>query len=366
MVTQNCSLSGLQESPTMLETMNRKIRKKPICIGTGLVALDVVMNGNPQIPKKIFAGGSCGNVLTILSFLKWETYPIARLKKNIASVKLLADLEYWNVNRSLISLTDDGSTPIIIHRIKKDKNGNSIHRFEFRNPENGKWFPSYKAILVNQVDYIIEQSPIPSVFYFDRVTRAAIEFAKFYKKNGAIVYFEPSSITSLKLFEECLKIADIVKFSSERIKNYASLNEIQRAPLEIETFGKEGLRYRFDHNLRMKEWKFVASYKNPYVVDAAGAGDWFSAGLISKIAVKGLRGFNHCQEDFVLEAIRYGQALGSLNCFFDGARGLMYVLSKTRLQTLVKKIQDNKMPVALIFKTDEPCLDKNFDINSLY
>jgi len=53
----------------------------PICIGAGLVALDVVINGNPKIPLKLFAGGSCGNVLTILSFLNWDAFPVARLKK---------------------------------------------------------------------------------------------------------------------------------------------------------------------------------------------------------------------------------------------------------------------------------------------
>jgi len=94
-----------------------------------------------------------------------------------------------------------------------------------------------------------------------------------------------------KQFEECLNVADIIKFSVERIKNYASLYPTQRVPLEIETLGKEGLRYRFNHKLNSNEWTLVQGYKISYVVDSAGSGDWFSAGLISKIANNGLTGF---------------------------------------------------------------------------
>ena len=52
---------------------------KPVCLGTGLVVLDVVMNGNPHSRSKVWAGGSCGNVLTILSYLGWNAFPITRL-----------------------------------------------------------------------------------------------------------------------------------------------------------------------------------------------------------------------------------------------------------------------------------------------
>ncbi len=118
--------------------MIKKSEKRSICIGTGLVALDIVMNNKPDTHLKLYAGGSCGNVLAILSFLNWETFPIARLKNNKASLEILNDLGRWNINTSLISQTNDGSTPIIIQRIRIDKDGNSSHRFEFRNPR--QWY----------------------------------------------------------------------------------------------------------------------------------------------------------------------------------------------------------------------------------
>jgi fructokinase len=347
------------------KTTNKK-KENPICIGAGLVALDIVINGDPKIPLKLFAGGSCGNVLTILSFLKWNAFPVARLKSNDASKKLLADLTDWNVNTLLITKSPDGSTPIIIQRIKRDKNGNSIHTFQFRNPENGDWLPLYKPVLRTEVDSLIKKSPIPSVFYFDRVNRSSIDLAKYYKGKGAVIFFEPSSMSENKQFEECLNVADIIKFSNERINNYADLFPDQRVPLEIETLGKEGLRYRFSHQLKSKNWINLTSYKISYVVDAAGSGDWFSAGVISKIAMNGLKGFKNRNEVFVSKSLKYGQALGALNCFFEGARGLMYALTKEQVGSLVRKLQRSKTPLTLINKKEDFKPIEKFSIGSLY
>ena len=346
--------------------ITRLKNKNPICIGAGLVALDVVINGNPKVPLKLFAGGSCGNVLTILSFLDWESFPVARLKKDDASKRLISDLRSWKVNTTLISQTSDGSTPIIIQRIKKDKNGNSIHNFQFKNPDNGEWLPSYKPVLGSEVESLIKKSQIPSVFYFDRVNRSAIDLAKYYKEKGAVVFFEPSSMIENKQFEECLKVVDIIKFSNDRIKNYTISYCDQRVPLEIETLGKEGIRYRFSHELKEKEWKTVPSYKISYVVDAAGSGDWFSAGVISKIAGNGLKGFKRCNDESISKALKYGQALGALNCFFDGARGLMYSLDQKQIFALVKKIQNSKAPLTFINKKEEINPIEQFCISSLY
>jgi fructokinase len=341
-------------------------RNCPVCIGAGLVALDVVINGNPKVPLKLFAGGSCGNVLAILAFLDWDTFPVARLKQNKASIELLADLSDCKVNTSLISQTSDGSTPIIIERLKKDKNGNSIHTFQFRNPENGDWLPSYKPVLASEVKSITDKLPITNVFYFDRVNRSSIELAKYHKGKGAVIFFEPSSMKENRLFEECLKLADIIKFSNDRIRDYGTLYQKQRVPLEIETLGKEGLRYRFSHLLDSSKWTSVSSYKISYVVDAAGSGDWFSAGLISKIAINGIKGFKKSNEEMISKALQFGQALAALNCFFDGARGIMYELTKEQICSLVKKLQSSKTPLTLINDKEDFKPIKNLNIRSLY
>ena len=78
--------------------INKKRSRNAICFGTGLVALDIILNGNPNAIPKLMTGGSCGNVLTILAFLGWRSFPIARLSNKYSSEILIRDLTDLNVN----------------------------------------------------------------------------------------------------------------------------------------------------------------------------------------------------------------------------------------------------------------------------
>lgn len=82
-----------------MKTKNQK-QKKLICSGTGLVALDVVISNDIEKPTQFYAGGSCGNVLTILSYMGWDSYPIARLSNNVASDLLIQDLKSGRLMRT--------------------------------------------------------------------------------------------------------------------------------------------------------------------------------------------------------------------------------------------------------------------------
>lgn len=344
------------------------MKTKSICIGTGLVALDVILNGKPETPAKFFAGGSCGNVITILSYLGWDTYPVARLANNTATKEIENDLKLWNVHTSLLTKTIDGRTPIIIHRILKDKEGNPKHRFEFRDPDSGKWLPSYKPVLNKELENITDKQPKKvNVFYFDRINRGAIELAKKNKEFGAVVFFEPSSIgQNLKQFQECLEVADVIKFSSERIPNYHELFPIQQVPLEIETLGSKGLRYRFSLSKKAKNWHNINSFKITHLVDSAGAGDWCSAGIINKIALSGIESFQSLDKIKLKSALNYGQALGALNCYFEGARGLMYEISeKSKIPLLIRNVIEEGKTFPKFKNTQKPNSKDHLKVSSL-
>lgn len=326
--------------------INNSIHNSFICSGTGLVALDVVISSDLEKSTKFYGGGSCGNVLTILSYLGWDSYPIARLSNNVASDLLVQDLNKWKVKETLLTFTKDGSTPIIIHRILKDKNGFLKHRFEFKNPEDGKYLPSYKPCLSKSVQDILEKSPTPNVFYFDRINRAATDLAKAHKSKGAIIFFEPSSIKEEKGFKKCLEIADIVKFSEERIPNYSDLFPIGQASIEVQTLGDKGLKYRRKSS---KKWIEVSGYSIEDVVDTAGAGDWCTAGIISAF-------FSHnyslesISENQLEETLRFGQILSAFNCTFEGARGLMYNMSFDDLILKAENILSAKTKIITLTK----------------
>jgi fructokinase len=59
------------------------------------------------------------------------------------------------------------------------------------------------------------------------------------------------------------------------------------------------------------------------MMDAAGAGDWCSVGLLHVLAQKGAQGLVAAQKGDVERALRLGQALAGLSCGFEGARGLV-------------------------------------------
>lgn len=313
-----------------------------VCSGSGLVALDYIVNGNPKAKPKLQAGGSCGNVLTGLSFLGWRVYPIARLSRNKATSFLENDLKKWDVKSRFISKTNDGSTPVIIHRIYKTNGGEVKHRFEFKDPSTKKWLPSYKPVLAKKVPDLKITKLNSKVFYFDKVSAGNIELAKEHKKNGALIFFEPSGIKDIKQFRECLKVADILKYSNERLVNLDELLIDTNVLLEVETLGSDGLRYRKNFG-KKSNWKKLKPYKIDFIKDAAGSGDWCSVGIIAKLGRNGLTSFLKATKKELEDALNFGQALAALNCKFEGARGLMYFLDNILLNKYLDIIKKRKM-----------------------
>ncbi len=47
---------------------------RPTVMGTGLIALDVVVSDQRLGDRRVYAGGTCGNVMAILSYLALQRY----------------------------------------------------------------------------------------------------------------------------------------------------------------------------------------------------------------------------------------------------------------------------------------------------
>ena len=338
---------------------------KPTCVGTGLVALDVVISNDSANPSLFLAGGTCGNVLTILSYLGWNSYPVARLSNNVAAELLIKDISSWNVKDDLLSISESGSTPIIIHRILRDKQGLAKHKFEFRNPEDGTYLPSYKPCLAASVKGILELQPFSNVFFFDRINRGAIDLAKGYKMNGAIIFFEPSNAKEIAKFNECLELADVVKFAEDRIPNADDFSLLKRVPLCIQTLGAAGLKYKLAGDI---EWTYLKSYQNSNVLDAAGAGDWCTAGIIKSLFQTGQK-VEDIEKNELRKGLEFGQALSSLNCTYEGARGLMYSIKSSDLVLYIEHIiglSSHEIPVNKKVLSTKRKEQENVKISSLF
>lgn len=325
--------------------MKIKSQNRPTAYGIGLIALDLVVSAHPDQPIQNWAGGTCGNVLTILSYLGWDTYPIARLNGDAASIRVKEDMKRWGVKLDYAEQTPTSCTPIIVQKNSHDKSGHPIHKFSWHCPNCGAWLPNYKAVTLAPAKSLVNRIYSPSVFFFDRVSPAALVIAKKCRQLGALVFFEPSGKCDTKQLTQALELSHVVKYSHERIGSLERyIDSTSNIHLEIKTLGPEGLRFRM-HSLgnKSKEWIDLNAPAVESVVDACGCGDWTTAGIISKICdQRGVSSLYSKSLAQIIDALNYGQTLAAWNCSFEGARGGMYRVNRVEFNKIIEKIAKSK------------------------
>lgn len=310
------------------------------CVGTGFIVLDLIRDAvASNTTERRFAGGSCGNVLAILAYFGWHAHAVGRIGDDPAGLELIADLENWGVQTNLLRVESGRGTPVIVQENYLDAKGRARHRFSRNCPVCGAALPAYRPLLASDAAKIAVALPAHSVFYFDRVAPGTLKLAHMVRENGAFVVFEPSGIKDERLFTECLKVAHVVKYASDRIKDIDDVVAKAKVPLEIKTLGAKGLRLRIRTGARPLVIEELPAFTVPDLRDAAGSGDWTTAGLIHSLVNTEER----LQElvtdpEAVVLATRRGQALAALNCGFEGARGLMYASDPGRVLGLASAI----------------------------
>jgi fructokinase len=317
----------------------------PTIFGAGLVALDIIFGARPDTPIRACVGGTCANVLAILSYFGWNSYPVARMNGDPASERVRHDLHLWGVNLDFTACGPTASTPIIIQEILHNKTGNPTHKFSWTCPRCGKWLPGYKAITKEAVRIVGQHISLANVFFMDRLSRAALVLAQKVASSGGIVFFEPSSKSDPKLFTEAIEIAHIVKYAEQRIPASAG-GVCQNSPsviLEICTLGSKGLIWRFQKKYKWSTWKESKAVKAPYIADTCGSGDWCTAGVISQICHNGLSGLINTPTRKIAQSLRYGQLLAAWNCGFEGARGGMYSISKEDFHNEISELSHGNL-----------------------
>lgn len=312
-------------------------RKNPRAVGTGLIALDVVVGGEDDRPK-LWAGGTCGNVLAILSYLGWDAAPVGRIKNDFASRLIRKDLQTWGVNLKFASLRPHANTPIVVQRIRRDAAGKPYHTFSFNCPGCGARLPQYKPVFSSSITAIGDQLPVGQVFFLDRVSKAGLLLAEAAAKRGAVVFFEPSGVRDPATFRKILSLAHVFKYSHERFRDLNESISSESPSLEIETLGSGGLRYRANLPRYKTEWLHLNAFPTAAFRDASGAGDWCTAGILHVLAQDGLEGLMKSGLARIHRALSLGQALAAWNCQFEGARGGMYCVGKKTFRRDVAKI----------------------------
>jgi fructokinase len=323
--------------------VNRSNKNRPQVFGTGLIALDLVISADPAVPVRAWAGGTCGNVLSILAVLGWDAYPIARLNGDPASLRVRADMKKWGVQLKFASCAPTADTPIIIQHIQRTRDGIPKHRFSWACPHCGKWLPGFKPVTTKAVERVVEHVAEAKAFFMDRLSRSALLLAKQAADGGAVVVFEPSAKSDEKQLSEAIKIAHVIKYAAERFERIPGAMEQGSSTLiEVQTFGDNGLRYRHRLGRSISRWKQLDAVPAMTLADTCGSGDWCTAGLISRAAGDGIEGLIRGGAEGLTEALRFGQKLAAWNVGFEGARGGMYGVERDALEKHLRALASGR------------------------
>ena len=293
----------------------------PSILTSGYIALDVV-----QAPAGTWlrAGGTAANVAATLSWFGWHAAIVGLLGMDDAGPIVERDLRTAGVDTTGLRLRSDVGTPLILHQIAP-----SGHQFKFGCAACGRRYQRHRPLAVRDLDQVLSSDAKADVLFFDRPTASALELASAYRRDGRLVVYEPSSAGRPSAHRRASELANIIKFSQERLPLFGdSLGAPRDGQLWIITAGEAGTRYR----IGTEPWRTVDAF-HVGALDAGGAGDWMSAALLTQIV-----SMTDWSESAIQSAIRHAQAVAAVSCLVPGARTLSDVLSLEELIAEVARL----------------------------
>jgi fructokinase len=307
-------------------------------LGTGRLTLDAIVTTGPEAPPpRSQAGGTCGNVLANLAYLGWSAYPLTHLGDDDPGDRFCRDLVRWGVSLDLIARIRGKTTPVIVHHIRYTDEGQAVHSFSSRCPFCGHRLAGYQPLPLRDVEAVLPRMPAVNAFFTDRDSEGSLLLARTVAERGGLVVFEPNYDGDHVLFPQMLAVCHVLKFARQRLPGLADRWALREPLLIVETLGAEGLRYC----VRRRgggEWLHLPAVPVPVVRDAAGCGDWTTAGLIHRLGTNGLAGLQNASEEDIRAALRFGQGLAAWNCAFEGARGGVYRVEPEQMRSSVRDL----------------------------
>jgi sugar/nucleoside kinase (ribokinase family) len=310
----------------------KAVRRSVICVG--LVALDVI---DDRIMHTVGygVGGTAANVSSILSVLGWHSAVVGRINEDWAGQEVLSELKRFGVDTALAALSPKTATPVIVERLKADVTGMPHHSFSFSCPKCGARLPSFQTITRGMATDVLKARPeAPTVLFIDRVSPASVQLALAYKQKGAAIFFEPTSVTDERHFQSLIALADVIKYSVDRIDELDRSRYPTKAIVEIQTLGAGGLRYRSRRIAGTSTWHHLDAEAPATLRDSSGAGDWMTAFLINEFADGGSR--LHISHTHLKLTLMKAQRIAAWSCNFVGALGALKGNSRDVVCTLVK------------------------------
>ncbi|MDP6545247.1 MAG: adenylyltransferase/cytidyltransferase family protein [Phycisphaerae bacterium] len=295
----------------------------------GFIVLDILEPTRGGAPVYLHCGGTAGNVAVILGALGWDSYPFGRFPQDDRGWEILAnDAQRFGVHIDFMHLTPPAPFPMLVQRKRSDGSDRPV--FTFRCPRCSCRWRGWSSLTNASATDILDRLPRFGIFLIDRCTPGNMTLALQAKADGALIVFEPSSLSrrtppEAARFRKALELADIVKYADDRVGDLGD-DDFPRAPLlEIHTKGNEGLRYR--RRLcptTMSPWTTLDAPDVAGVRDTCGAGDWLTAVLLNHIGRRDQSTPDGLADGELQEILSVAQAASAWACLHAGARGGMY------------------------------------------
>jgi sugar/nucleoside kinase (ribokinase family) len=292
----------------------------PQIVGTGLVALDLIVDYGSHADRYLAGGGgTCANVLAALAAMGWQSTRVGAVRQSKAAAIVAEDLRAAGVEVEFVFSSEGSAVPVIVeHVVRSLFSRRARHWFSFDCPFCNQELPRFSVPADELLSAKAHRAHRTDVFFADRLSSAIVEMAASARQRGAFVMYEPSTISDQRWTEAMLGVAHVVKYSAD----YAEKLSLEPAgnALWIETHGAKGLRWKASAS---SSWKSIRAPAVPKLVDSCGAGDWFTAGLLFTLfeTAADPRSATGPQ---LGEAIQCAALLAAWSCGFLGARGPLY------------------------------------------
>lgn len=309
-------------------------------VGTGLACLDIISHIEEPI---VMNGGTCANVLAVLAQLGEEAcILLPEYLGDMQKLKFYTTFEKLNVSMAFYCRTKQ-HIPRIVERYDE----NNKHIFYTKCPCCNRNLISHKFISEREMKTFDNMSKHYDMFYTDRVSMGIKNIVREFNNENRKVFYEPNSGRNVKALVEMAGLANVLKFSTDRINmNLAEsiLKQCEKSKLElvIATHGKEGLAFC----CKGKNGVWGNWVKGPYlefseIKDTSGAGDWLTAGFLHYWYKERFE----LDVEEIYNALEQALNLSAIASMAKGAQGAFY--DKELLDTL-KETYDFKLDKPLI------------------